>query len=381
VVLLVVVQRQLAPQDQLAGIDVEAPHARGAAPIGVASANTESDADTAREPRPQPLPTVSELAQIADAIALRTHVVALDKALERADPGARASLHVRLSTAHRILGDHVLALEHAESAIALEPASSVAHHARARAIAAGLIDAWRARGWLAAMGAASAIGEFKGELAAAIALDPTNLDARDEDLALYLFAPWPIGGREEARERIDAIAALDPLRGVQWRAQELAEDDRPAEALALVDEYIAGLAPGTLRGVALDRVCLQRGQHLQHLDRFVDAAAAYTPILAGPRTAAYFQATYEGAKARQRGVFDLETAVSMLDEFIDAAPVGDFIPPVSGAWFRKGICLRDLGRFEAARAALQRALELDPNFDRATKALRSLPAPTVAGPR
>jgi tetratricopeptide (TPR) repeat protein len=377
---LVVVVQLLAPRDKLTGIDVEAERVHGASPGAGASADAEAGQDTAPS-GPPPLPTLAELAQLADGTALRAHVVALDTALEGAAAGAQGELHLLLSTAHRILGESALALEHADRALALEPASSVAHHTRARALAASLVDVWRERGWLAAFGAASLIGEFKGELAAAIALDPMNLDARDEEVALYLFAPWPIGGVEEARARIETIAELDPLRGVQWRAQALNEEDRPAEALALVDEYVAGLAPDTLRGMELARVCLQRGAFLQHLDRFVDAAAAYAPILAGPRTATWFQAAYEGAKSRQRGGFELEAAVSMLDEFIEANPVGDFIPPVAGAWYRKALCLRDLGRIEAARAALQRALELDPKFERAANELERLSAPAANGPR
>lgn len=329
----------------------------------------------------EPLPTIAELTRLADAAALRAHVAALDAALASCDPGARGELHVLLSTAHRVLGEHAEAQDHAERGLALLPERSSAHHARARALAAALIDAGRERGWTAVLGSLGAIGDYKGELAAAIALDPSNLDARDEELGVYLFAPWPVGSAEAARERIEAIAALDPLRGVLWRAQALAKDDRHAEALALVDDHVAALAPDTLGGDELARVCLQRGQLLQVLDRFVDAAAAYAPILAGPRTAAWFQATYEGAKARQRGGFELEVAVGMLDDYIAASPVGEFVPPVSGAWYRKGLCLRDLGRLEPARAALLRALELDPDLERATEALRDLPSPAVAGPR
>jgi hypothetical protein len=269
VVLLVLFQHGVAPQDRLEGIDVEAARARGADPVGGLGA---------RDPSSPALPSVSELDRLPDAAALRAHVTTLSALLEEGNVEARGTLHVLLSTAHRLLGEHAEAKRHADEGVALAPESSVAHHVRARALAAALIDAGRERGWTAVMGAVGDIGEYKGELAAAIALDPSNLDARDEELAVYLFAPWPIGGAQAARERIEALAALDPLRGVLWRAQALVKDDRDAEALVLVDDFIVDRA---LHGEELERVCLQRGQLLQALDRYVEAAAAYEPVLSG----------------------------------------------------------------------------------------------------
>lgn len=363
-------RRALRTHDPLAGIDVEA--ARGAARDEAAFGGPSGEGAAVDEVS-HALPSRAALEALADEAALREHIAALESALGvgSVDETARGELHVLLSTAYRLVGDHEAARRHADAAVARLPGSSRAHQTRARALAARLIDAGRERGWAKVLGSLGDIGEYKGELAAAIELDPENLDARDEEVAVFLFAPWPIGDAKRARARIDALEALDPLRGALWRAQALAKDDEDAEALGSLDTYLA-TRTAPLDAAELARVALVRGQLLQSQDRFADAAAAYEPLLAGRADAAHFQATYEAAKVRQRGGFELERAIALLDDFLAAAPVGDFIPPTTGAWYRRGLCLRDLGRVTEARDSLRRALELDAKNERARDALAEL---------
>ncbi len=61
--------------------------------------------------------------------------------------------------------------------------------------------------------------KVKKEFQEAVRLDPTNITAR-QDLEQYCVeAPWIVGGsKDEAREQVDAIAALDPVEGHLARA-------------------------------------------------------------------------------------------------------------------------------------------------------------------
>jgi tetratricopeptide (TPR) repeat protein len=60
----------------------------------------------------------------------------------------------------------------------------------------------------------------KGQFEAAVKLDPSNVTAR-RDLADYCMqAPWIVGGsKEEALEQVNAIAAIDSVRGHLARAE------------------------------------------------------------------------------------------------------------------------------------------------------------------
>lgn len=358
------VRHALRARDALRGLDVEGALASGEATAALGGASQDAPS----------LPTVAELAELADPAALRAHVAALDAELAGApDEAARGPLHVLLSVALRGLGEHAAAREHAERGVALLPANSRARHALAGALAAELIHKGRVGGWTAVLTSLDSIGRFKGELAAAITLDSGNLAARDDEIAVYLFAPWPIGGESYALERIASVEALDPVRGVLWRAQVLAQDDREAEALALLDAPDSPLAArADLSREERNRVALVRGELLLALDRHREAVEAFAPALADPRLSAYHLAAYETGKACQRGGFELERALALFDAYLAAEPLGVFMPTLAGAWYRRGLVLRDLGRTEDARASYRRALALEPGFDRARAALDEL---------
>lgn len=344
----------------LGDMDVEAERASGraTAPIG-----------GAREEGAQAVPTVAELERTTDRERLVEIAASMEAELRAgADRLPDGETHVLLATVYRLLDDMPRARAHADRGVNLLPSNSVARHVRAKALAADLLERGREDGWTAVLGSLGAIGEYKAELEAAIELDPSNLDARDEEIGVLLFTPWPVGNERRAMRRIEEIEFLDPLRGGLWRSQVAAKDDRHEEALAILE----AVAPEAESEHERERVALVRGMLLQELDRFAEAAAAYAPLLDGERTPAYYQALYEGAKARQRGVIELEEAIRMLDEFIAAEPVGDFVPELAGAHYRRGLCLRDLGRFDEARAAFERTLALDPGFERAREALQTV---------
>jgi tetratricopeptide (TPR) repeat protein len=366
-----VVQRRTAARDVLAGVDVDLERESSLGPPTAGGAEASDRGPEQGSLDAAPAPSVSELGSIADPGRLHGLAESLSLELDAAETdAARSAVLVRLSAVHRQLGQRELALDEATRAVALTPADADAHHARARALAARLVALGREKDWSAVLGSLGDIGEYKGELAAVIRLQPTNVDAREEEIAVLLFAPWPVGDGRAARRRIEALAEHDALRAELWRAQALAQDDRGAEAAARVE----ALDPQATKTVDRHRVALVRAELLLGLDRDTDAIAVYDGLLAtlDPTTTTGAIAVYQAAKARQRAGVELERALALLDAWLAVGPVGDFVPPASGAWYRKGLVLRDLGRPGEARPALERALELDPGLERASSALEGL---------
>ena len=100
--------------------------------------------------------------------------------------------------------DYDSAIMQAEKSVALDGKSSLYHQWLGRAYG-GKAD--RDRSFFLAK-------KVKKELEEAVRLNPSNIVAR-RDLENYCFsAPWIVGGsKDEAREQVDAIAALDPVEG------------------------------------------------------------------------------------------------------------------------------------------------------------------------
>ncbi len=335
----------------------------------------------AREPLGEPsaeaprdeLPSADEVARLGESRSVRAALAQLDRALADVDAASSAALRARWltarSAAQRVLGAFERALQDIDAALALAPESSEAHYHRARVLAARLMQRTRERGWTAALSSLGDVGVIKGELVAAIELDPTNFEARDEELGILLLAPWPIGNKRSAEERIAQLAELDPVRHSLWRAQAHAAEERWMEALDVVAQVAL---PTDASRAHVARLTLLHGQILQEQHRFREAAPVYTALLAGTRDVFWYQAAYETARVRQRGGFELEQALELLADYIAAEPVGDFVAPLASAWHRRGLCFRDLGRFDEARGTFELGLALHPSDRELAEALAQL---------
>ena len=335
----------------------------------------------AREPLVEPdaeaprneLPSADEVARLGQARSVEAARAQLDRALVDLEGESSAALRARWltarSAAQRVLGAFERAVQDIDAALALAPESSEAHYHRARVLVARLMQRTRERGWAAALSSLGDVGVIKGELAAAIELDPRNFEARDEELGILLLAPWPIGNKRAAEDRIAQLAELDPVRHSLWRAQALAAEERWTEALEVVGA-IALTADANRAHLA--RLTLMHGQILQEQHRFRDAAPVYTALLNGDRDVFWYQAAYESARVRQRGGFELERALELLADYIAAEPVGDFVAPLASAWHRRGLCLRDLGRIDEARGTFELGLALNPSDRELAEALTQL---------
>ena len=102
------------------------------------------------------------------------------------------------------LKDYDNAVIHVEKAVALDPKNSAYHQWLGRAYG-GKADRDHSFG---------IARKVKKEFEEAVRLNPSNIPAR-RDLEDYcLDAPWIVGGsKDEAREQVDAITALDPIEG------------------------------------------------------------------------------------------------------------------------------------------------------------------------
>jgi tetratricopeptide (TPR) repeat protein len=121
-----------------------------------------------------------------------------------------AAVYYWLGRSYYEIRDYDNAIAQGEKSISLDPKNSVYHDWMGREYG-GKAD--RDRSF-------SDAKKVKKEFEDAVRLNPSNIDAR-RDLEEYLIdAPWIAGGnKDEGRDQVDAIAAIDPLEGHLARAK------------------------------------------------------------------------------------------------------------------------------------------------------------------
>ncbi len=164
------------------------------------------------------------------------------------------------------------------------------------------------------------------------------------------------GEDEAALEALEAALDEDPASAVIRAeiARLLGRARRYGEALAVVDE-------GLSRRPGNPELLLLRARLLHAQGRTGEAAkAAREAAEAGGGREAFDLAVrlYEAAN-------ELDEALAEADRWIEARSDAD-------AWFARGRVLARMKRFDQARKALQRGLELDPNHRPALQALATL---------
>jgi len=71
----------------------------------------------------------------------------------------------------------------------------------------------------------------KRALETAVKLDPANVEARRNLVEYYAEAPWFLGGgKDKARQQVEAVTALDPLQGKLALADFYRNTDQPEDA-------------------------------------------------------------------------------------------------------------------------------------------------------
>jgi tetratricopeptide (TPR) repeat protein len=245
------------------------------------------------------------------------------------------------------------AVEWLEKAAALAPASSEK-------------QLWLGRGYGAAalnanlFSAAGLAKKAKAAFDKAVALDPANLDARDDLILFHLQAPGFMGGSvDKAREEAAEIRKRDAVRGRVALARILLQQKDAAgaerELKAAVQE-----SPANPRGR------LSLGQLYASQERWNDAFDAFEALLkADPDNwDALYQLGRTGAVSGQR----LDRAAECLKRYVGHTPGSQEAPPAN-AHFRLGMVYEKKGDKPRARAEYQEAVRLDPSLEDAKKAL------------
>ena len=283
--------------------------------------------------------------------------------LERrlSDPALKPHALVLLTETCAAMGDYEDGIGYGKRAIKLLPNSSDAHYQYARALRVKLRRVSRMRAMFLA-------GDYKSALKKALALDPGNLEAQEEEIGFLVNAPGIAGGSlSKARQRIDELKAVD--LAVALRLEAMAEfkqgnDKRGGELLRRVVE----LDPGN----AEDRVRL--AVWLQDLERFPDAGEHLGVALEDTNRIHVQLARYQLARSRILGRYDQANAIKLLREYIENLEGNpEDLPSESNAYWRLGNAYEQLEQKGKAHQAYTRAIELDAGNKQAKQALKKLP--------
>ncbi|MEM6671603.1 MAG: tetratricopeptide repeat protein [Planctomycetota bacterium] len=313
-----------------------------------------------------PLPTIDDLEAIArrvdaDAIAAR-----IREAREAASGEDRELLTVLLAEAERIRGNVDVAYDLARAGAEALPSNSRARYVLSQSIMTRLIAKAEEGGVAAMLASIDDVRAYQAELAAAVELDPANVDARVRQIITFAFGPWPIGNKKKARALIDELGEYDAFKRDFWLVQLLVADE------SKIDAAIAGFRALDERQPDDEHVLYNLGELLAKKDDHRAAAEAFDRMVVEPRTSRAYQALYQGAKAREKGDFELDRALEMLEEVESADPVGDLMPTRDRVLYHKGKVLAKLGRNDEARVAYEAALEVRPGNERVESALAKL---------
>lgn len=243
-----------------------------------------------------------------------------------------------------------------EAAVALDERSSIYHMWLGRAYGS---QAQRA-GKLSQIGLAK---KTKAEFERASALDPDNLDAREDLMQYYLQAPGMVGGSvTKAREQAAEIQTRDPLRGTLAHAS-VAQDQKDFAGAERHYRSAVASFPDSLG----PRYAL--GSFFTRRERYDEAFAVFDSVLAArpDEPIALYMIGRTGAISGQR----LDRAEQALKDFLDAPPRPNS-PRPAGAHWRLGTIYEQQGRKDLAEEEYRKSLALDPGFPDAKKSLAKL---------
>jgi tetratricopeptide (TPR) repeat protein len=281
-------------------------------------------------------------------------LVALTPAAEAKPPNATAIFYLgRIALAR---DDVKTAERRFEAAVALEDQNSTYHMWLGRAYGT---QAQRA-GKLSQIGLA---GKTKAQFERASALDPENLDAREDLILYYLQAPGILGGSvTKAKEQAAEILKRDTLRGTLAYASVAQDQKDFATAERLCRSAVASFPDSLSPRYALGTLFARR-------ERYDEAFAVFDSVLADrpDDLIARYLIGRTGAASGQR----LDRAAQAMKEYI-ASPPRPNSPRPAGAHWRLGMIYEQQGRKDLAAEEYKKSIALDPGFADARKSLAKL---------
>lgn len=283
-------------------------------------------------------------------------------AMIQADPCAPAVAHVAEARNHVAAERFREGDEAAERAVGAAPGCLAAHLVLAEAIDGRLDTA----GGLAALDLSR---RYRRAFAAALEIDPGNVEARTVEIGYLIHAPGIAGGdRRRATRRIGELEAIDPVAAAEMRV-ELA---RASGGDGLI-EALATLTVLTPDDYGLRRE-LARRLILADAFREADAELATWPDGDAWREA---ERDYLRGALRALGGFELEAAEVFLERVRAIEPDTDDgreWPAEAGALALIGTAREGRGDRAGARDAYQAALSEDAGNERARAGLARLNA-------
>jgi tetratricopeptide (TPR) repeat protein len=205
---------------------------------------------------------------------------------------------------------------------------------------------------------------IKSEFERAVALDPTNIDARHGLVQFYAIAPGVMGGSmDKARAQIAEITRINPLRGHLEMAWLLNRDN---DIAGVEREYIAALAAAPDSTIAY----LNLGGFYQNTQKWNEAFAIYDRLLAKQPDlpSVHFQI---GRTAALSGM-QLDRGERELKGWLASPPKDAPTITLAGAHHRLGMIYEKQGKKDLARAEYLEAVRINPNNEDAKKALAAL---------
>lgn len=207
-------------------------------------------------------------------------------------------------------------------------------------------------------------GKVKKAFLEAVAIDPSNIEAREAMAGFYMEAPGIVGGsREKSWEQIEAIMALDEKAGRESRVDYYMKYEEWEKAEVELEALIA-LAPDDAGSwYRLGRLYQDTEQYERALEMFEKSWALDPELL---------NALYQIGRTTVIGDFEYATGEAAFHEFFTKDPDLDTTPSISSAHWRLGMLYELQGRYDEAKREYQTALDLDSDNDNAKDALKEL---------
>ena len=271
-----------------------------------------------------------------------------------------AALHFWLGRCFYELRDYSRAIASFEQATALEKDRSEYHDWLGRASGRKAEDT----NIFAAFSSLTLARRANHEFAAAVRLDPENLEAQRDYIRFLINAPGIVGGSEErAREQIQKLAIVDAVEADLARAELFATRKRFDEAHKKYQEILTGKPSRAGVYMEIAEYYRDRGD-AEHMDQAAAAAAEAAPD--DPRVPYY------------RGVAlvllnkDPLRAERYLRSYMETVADSVEAPPHASAHEWLGKLYEGQGKLDQAVARYQAALTLDPRNKSLREALKRL---------
>lgn len=209
--------------------------------------------------------------------------------------------------------------------------------------------------------------KYRRAIAAALDIDPNNVDARTEEIGYLIAAPSIAGGsREKAAVRIAELRTVDPLAAAQMQLS-LSRAGNDPDAVISSLQTLVNMAHGDYgpRSELARRLIL--AGRTDEADREL---SSWAPDLS-PDAWVVLEHQYLRAATRVYGGFELDIAEALLRQFIEARGHLDHprLPSIAKANALIGSTYEGRGDFDKASDAYQATLRDDPDNQRAQDGL------------